>query len=341
MQPFAFLTSQGRARRLRKLALEALQQYDVEVARLRLVNNETNCTFRVDTIDGSTFALRVSVPEVHSKDEIEAEVAWQLAIARETDIPVALPLPSRSGDYVITAEAQGVPEERQCVLFGWLRGRPLEEVASPAGFHAFGALAARLHTHGAQYVRDAGTPLRILNALYPVEIPEMILDETTTGLFPPEGYALLLEMHAAVRRELEWLYSGKREAQLVHGDLQWWNVMAYRGHLQVIDFEDLRWAFPVQDIAITFHYTACSDNYQRLRDAFQAGYESVAPWPEMYPGQVELHMVHRALDLFNYVLASTLRYDRDLLESSVESFQTHHRETFNRWRSQFDERTYL
>ena len=331
------LTTQGRARRLRVLALEALKEYDLDIRRVRLVNNETNCTFRVDTVDGEVFALRVSLPEVHSFEEIEAEVEWQLAISRETDVPVAAPQPSRSGAFVVTAGARGVPEERHCVLFSWLRGRALEEVASPSSFHRFGALAARLHRHGATFEPRRPERIRRLDALYPFGDPEKILDEATARLFDPDSYATLREMRRASKRELDWLFDGDRSPQLIHCDLHWWNVVSYRGRLQAIDFEDLGWGFPVQDIAVTLYYTARTDEYPELREAFKAGYETVQPWPEMYPGQIELLMVHRAVDLFNFVLNSTYREDRELLDGFVQNIQTHHRSVFEVWRSQFDE----
>ena len=337
MQPFVLLTTQGRARRLRVLALEALKEYDLDIQRVRLVNNETNCTFRVDTVDGQIFAFRVSLPEIHSFEEIEAEVDWQLAISRDTDVPVAVPQPSRSGAYVVKAEAKGVPEERHCVLFSWLRGRELEDVASPSTFRRFGELAAKLHRHGATFEPRQRDHIRRLDALYPFGDPEKILEEATEKLFSPEGYATLRAMREASKRELDWLFGGERSPQIIHCDLHWWNVVSYRGRLQVIDFEDLGRGFPVQDIAITLYYTAQKDEYPELRKAFRTGYETVQLWPEMYPGQIELLMVHRAVDLFNFVLNSTYREDRELLDGFVESLQEHHSKFFEIWRSQFDE----
>ena len=62
MKSFSTLTVLGQARRLRTLALNALQSYDLDVARLRLVTNEFNGIFRVDTTDGQKFILRVTLP---------------------------------------------------------------------------------------------------------------------------------------------------------------------------------------------------------------------------------------------------------------------------------------
>ena len=42
--------------------------------------------------------------------------------------------------------------------------------------------------------------------------------------------------------------------RILHNDLHQWNVRIYRGRLSPIDFEDLMWGWPVQDIATTLYY---------------------------------------------------------------------------------------
>jgi Ser/Thr protein kinase RdoA (MazF antagonist) len=61
MRDFAGLTELGRARRLRPLALAALEEYDLAVRGLRLIDNGWNCVSRVETPDGP-LALRVTRP---------------------------------------------------------------------------------------------------------------------------------------------------------------------------------------------------------------------------------------------------------------------------------------
>lgn len=326
---------------MRALAFEALQHYDFEVARLRLVNNETNCTFRVDTTGGETYALRISLPDIHGYDEIEAEIDWLRGISHDTDIRVPAPVATRNGSFVVTAGAPGVPEERNCVLFSWVRGRELADVPTLEAFQDFGTLAARIHRHSAAFQPAHPASIRSLNTLYPLgDDREMIFEQSTAELFPETAYRRLLEMHAAAKRELEWLFNRGEVPQLLHGDFHWWNVMSYRGELRAIDFEDLAWGYPVQDVAISFYYFVGEPEYQERRQAFQFGYESVSPWPERYPGQIELHMVHRAIDLFNFVLGSTLRHDEKLVDHFVKRFQSDHARRFDIWRSEFKEEFY-
>ena len=111
MKPFAELTYRGRALRLRRMALAALEHYDLAVRRVRLVTNEMNGIFRVDTMDGQKYILRVTDPSgCHDLEEIRSEMMWLAALRRDTDLGVPEPLTTRDGALVTTVEVPGVPE---------------------------------------------------------------------------------------------------------------------------------------------------------------------------------------------------------------------------------------
>ena len=61
MKPYSILTVRGQARRLRSLSWKALQQYALNVASLRLVTNDINGIFRVDTTEGRKLILRAAL----------------------------------------------------------------------------------------------------------------------------------------------------------------------------------------------------------------------------------------------------------------------------------------
>ena len=63
MKAYTALTVRGQARRLRALAWDALRHYALDVRRLRLVTNDFNGIFRLDTAQGDRFILRITLPE--------------------------------------------------------------------------------------------------------------------------------------------------------------------------------------------------------------------------------------------------------------------------------------
>ena len=305
MKPFLALTPAGRARRLRALALNALRQYPLPVARLRLITNSCNGIFRVDTRAGEKWILRVTLPEGgHTRDHVVAEMDWLAALARDTDLSVPRPRPARDGALVVEASAPGVPEPRLCEVFSWVPGTDLGDHLTPANLEKLGELSARLHWHAATYQPPRALDLLRYDRVYP--FPEAVLLHDPAGLrrLPRALRARCRQAEAWAQAGVERLLAGGEPPRILHGDLHPWNVRVARGRLSPIDFEDLMWGWPVQDIATTLYYVETERRYPALRAAFTAGYRRVAPWPERYPGEVDAFIAARALDMLNFALTN-------------------------------------
>jgi Ser/Thr protein kinase RdoA (MazF antagonist) len=100
------------------------------------------------------------------------------------------------------------------------------------------------------------------------------------------------------------LYADPRGLRVVHNDLHPWNVKVYRGKVYALDFEDLAWGYPVQDIATIFYYLQGEEQENTLCAAFREGYIRHSKWPEQYPGQIDTFIASRGLMLTNYVVCS-------------------------------------
>jgi Ser/Thr protein kinase RdoA (MazF antagonist) len=303
MKAFHKLTNRGRALRLRRMALAALESYDLDVKRVRLVTNDLNGIFRVDSTDGRKHVLRVCQPEIgHSLEVIRSEMMWLAALRRDTDLGVPEPLTTREGELVTTVEVQGVPEPRHCVLFGWLPGPDLADRLTQKNLYKLGELAARLHEHAATFTPPPGFWIRTADSAFPFGEPVVLFDAAYRHLMPPARRGLFRRAVEQVQAALDRLYADPHGLRVLHYDLHQWNVKVYRGKLYALDFEDLMWGYPVQDIAITLYYFQDHEHYQALRESFRHGYTDHSSWPEQYPGEIEALMAGRALDLANFVL---------------------------------------
>jgi Ser/Thr protein kinase RdoA (MazF antagonist) len=303
MKPYSKLTERGQARRLRRLAWKALEQYELEVIRLSLVTNDMNGIFRVDTRAGEKWILRITLPEGgHNPDHVAAEMDWLSALGRETDLSVPRPLPARNGALVVEAGAPGVPESRLCTVFSWVRGTDLAEHLSPANIARLGKLMARLHAHALTYRPPAELSLLRFDRVFPFPEPVIFFDEYFSAFFPPERRAVYQQAIDWVQSAIDRLNAGGEPMRLLHGDLHQWNVRYFRGVLSPIDFEDLMWGWPVQDIATTLYYFLNSDTYPSMREGFQEGYTCYSSWPERYPGEIDAFIAARALGLANFIL---------------------------------------
>ena len=302
MKPYSELTVRGQARRLRNLAINALAQYDLEVARLRLVSNDMNGIFRIDTFDGRKFILRVTLPEGgHTLDHIIAEMDWLAALAQETILSVPRPLPAKNGSFVVDASAEGVPEARLCEIFTWVGGNDLSQDMSDSNIANLGELSARLHAHALTYHPPTGLALLRFDSVFPFPEPVVLFEEQFSSYFPKARRVVYGRAIEWAQDSIAQLKASGESMRIIHGDLHQWNVRNQHGVLSPIDFEDLMWGWPVQDIATTLYYFP-AESYQTLRTAFQSGYTRFGIWPERYTGEIDSFIAARGIGLANFIL---------------------------------------
>jgi len=302
MKQWEDLTRLGRARRLRSLARQALGSYDTHISSLRLLADETNTLFLARDQAGEGFVVRVGLggPIAHTFPEVQAETAWLAALARDTGLQVSRPVPDRRGRLVNRIGFAGVPEERNVVVFRWIGGTLLDDQLTPANLEAYGGLAASLHGHAGSYRPPEEAPLPHYDRLFPFDEPEVLFLPGREDLLPPDRRAVFAEAAARVEAAIDRLRT-REPMRLLHGDLHIWNVLVTRQGVAAIDFEDLMWGWPVQDLATALYYLQGRPDFDRIRTTFRTGYEQVAPWPEQTPGEIDTFMAGRALVLANDV----------------------------------------
>ncbi len=311
---------------MRRLALAALDHYDLTVNRISVVTYHLNVLYRVETTDGRRFALRISHPTWRDDVELRSELAWLLALARETDIGAHEPLPNRDGELITTVAVDGVPETRRAVLFTWAPGVQLAERLTDTYVEQMGVLSARLHEHGATFKPPAGFTTRRLDRLFPRGETNILFTPEFAHLFSPDRRAIFEEGIAVAQTELDRLFRSPEPPRVVHGDLHHENVLVHRGRLHPVDFEDIINAYPIQDIALTFYdfryYTdPTRHDYDKLCAAFQRGYTTRLAWPQEYANQINiLHLVRR-IWIANWVLQrEAVEHHAAFIERETERF---------------------
>ena len=85
-----------------------------------------------------------------------------------------------------------------------------------------------------------------------------------------------------------------------------------------IDFEDLAWGYPIQDIATTLSYFDNPKAKAAYWGPFKSGYSRYMPWPEEFSGQIETHIHIRDTMLANYVVSSKEPEDQAFAPGYVE-----------------------
>ncbi len=303
MKPFHELTNRGKLRRLRTLVTDVLPAYDLEVKKVRFFTKETNTMFQVATEAGERYVMRIYSDEETTLRENDAEMFWLDAIIRDTDIKVCEPVRRRDGGYISVACVDGVPEERRCVLFKWVPGRPLAENLTPYGYYQLGQTLAKLHDHAQRLnpLPASIQPKQWDKVFYYPDEPVIYNTAPYRQYFPPERIALLDEVILRADSLFQQLYADSDGKMLIHGDLHFWNVHVYRGELYMIDFEDVMLGYPIQDVAVTLSYGRDRPDYDDLRTAFREGYSSLRIWPGKGDSEIELLFAARTAMFINYV----------------------------------------
>jgi Ser/Thr protein kinase RdoA (MazF antagonist) len=320
---FASLSRGEQLSRLRRLGRTALARYGLEDARLTVQRYEHNTTFRVDARDGP-YLLRINRPRVHTPDTIGSEIAWLIALGRDTDLHVPEPVPAQDGSLLVVACDPGVPESRICVLLHWLDGRFLDQRLAPAHLSRVGALAGRLQEHATTW-RPASRFLRprVDTLTNEAKVDSMAPSAATARdrhqPTPDDGERALQLVEELVStddaalcaRALEVVWATTRTLAvetgavgLVHGDLHYENVLFHGGEARAIDFDDCGWGFHLYDLAVILSELEGRPRYDELRDALLDAYAQIRPLPEDHAVHLQALVVLRRMQILMWVVQS-------------------------------------
>lgn len=295
---FVDLPGRAQVNRLRVTAMRALKQYPLEVKNLHLLNHGFNTTFAVRTVSNQKFALRLNVNSRRSAAQINAEMTWLAALARDTDLRLPTPQPNKDGELLGSVHSPDLGRDLPAALFSWLPGKDLGGDATPAQMREVGRAAASLHAHARQFTLPTGA------SLISLERPLMDSPNNFSSESPhltPERREVIDATFARVESVLRSLFA--RETPMVlHADLHNWNLKWERGKLYVFDFDDSGIGVPMQDLAIAAYYLR---DQTHLEMALLEGYQTLAPLPAYIQPEYETILAGRNLVLWNDLLVNT------------------------------------
>lgn len=315
--PFEQLGRRSQIRRLRRLAEIALAAYDLPTARLILLKHRHNTTFRVDTVDGQRYVLRIHRAGTPTIESVGAEVAWLVALRRDTALEVPEPVATRAGPQLTLAAAPDVcPESARtyiCVLFRWLDGRKLNAGLAPAHLELAGELMARLQNHAAGFELPQSFARGRVDGLVEAArrladpfVPEVLdacqaLVADTLSVGEAETVTAVIERICSVR---EVLGEGPTTFGLIHADLHHHNLLFARGAVRAIDFDDCGFGPLLYDLAVPLAELQDRAGYPSLRAALLAGYRRVRPLPRAHEAHLDTFVALRRVQDALWVLAT-------------------------------------
>jgi len=284
---------------LRGLACAALRQQGVAVGRLRWMGQHSNDLFRCDTASGERLVVRVCLPGGRSDAELDAELAWLAALARDTDLTVPV---ARFSTRVAASE---LPDGGRCIAFGWVQGRPCGGRPSRRLVADLGRVIGMLHGHGARFRPPPGFTRPTLDIGYLTWAGTWHADQLARRPIDPAVRCVLTETAERVQTVLTGLGQDRAGYGLIHADLDLDNVLDHHGQARVIDFDDASWGHYALDLAI-----AADGIPGALRPVLLGGYQTVRPLPPGYDEHQAALLAARRLFLAIWHLANGLPDER-------------------------------
>ncbi len=316
LKPYKDLSKRGKARRLRNLAIKALASYDVQASDVQLAGLHTNALFRVRTANRTSYMMRIGEPGWRTDTDILSEAMWLQALNRDTDVGAPKPEPTRSGEFIVWASAEGVPEPRRCFLMSWVPGSQLEDRLTEENLFKMGVLFACLHEYSAGFSPPEGFTRRKMDTIYARGEEDVFFGDSYRDLFAAADRVILERTRDKVYQAFRELYADPTALRVIHNDLWHGNIKIYQGRLRPLDFEDTIWGYPVQDIAMALQdlmMDVKAEEFEALQSAFRQGYESRGQWPERYEGQIDTFRAGRMIWVANYVA----RFERKYLQEHI------------------------
>lgn len=319
MKAYEDLTPRGKLRRTGQIARAALEAFGFTEARLRLMVDTGNTTYRVKAVDpnpvgGSLYvdgcySLRLHQPGYQNEGAVDSELEWLYALS-EAGLPVPQPLATIEGELSVEVSVPGVPVARRCSLLRWVKGRMAAKPVRPWHMKAIGRLIAQLQNHASIWRPPPGFVRRHYdrNGLWG--------DDTGTGYtadevwpkIPRRFFEAFQEVTTRVEQVMEDWGKGPDVYGLIHADLGMEaNVLFHRGEARAIDFDDGGYGYWVYDLAIPLVDLEGDEALPTYRDALLEGYSEIRSIPEEQLEKLELFQAaFRALEIF-WGTASTMR----------------------------------
>jgi Ser/Thr protein kinase RdoA (MazF antagonist) len=295
---------------LLEIAGKALQFFPLEIKEISLINNEYNATFKVETNEGTQFALRINVNSPRSIANLKAEIAWVNFLTTDARVKVPHPIASSKGDYFVTFPHGDKGSELKCVLYSWLEGEELGDEPTPEQIRSLGAAMATLHLSSKDFELpiDAELP-DFKDPMWETE--DFLL--SAKSVLDLDARALVAQALEMIKLEIDALYR-EHAQQIIHADLHGWNVMWHNGEIAVFDFDDCGFGLPVQDLATAIYYLDTPEQDVALKE----GYASVAELPPYTESQMQMFMIQRRIILLNYLYETSNEEHRAMIPDYLE-----------------------
>lgn len=279
---------------------DLLAAYGLAGARLELINESENTTYRIEPVDGGRPAvLRLYRAGQRTHAQIRSELEWMEALRAQAAISTPQAIATRSGRRIAeVALPRGVT--RSCVLFEFLAGEEPPADALEPWFEQLGAICAGIHLHGRTWRRPPSFERPVLD--YEALIGSRAVWgswEQAPGLDASAVAALRRVSDQIARRLAEYGHAPDRFG-LIHGDLRLANLLADGTRIHVIDFDDCGSSWYLYDLSTSISLLEHLPAAESLVQAWLRGYQRLLPLTKVQMDMIRHLIMMRRLQVLSW-----------------------------------------
>ncbi|MGB3336996.1 MAG: phosphotransferase [Devosia sp.] len=248
----------------------------VEGGSARLINHSENQTFQIDTAGQVSFTLRLHRAGYQSQASVESELAWLMALRRDTALAIPEPVPGRDGRLLQSFDTPN--GKRLAVLFRYIEGHepPLDGNLSDL-FVTLGIYAATMHNHVTDWQRPPGFERPVWQAATILDSDAPWGDWRLAPGVNEWNRPILDRLGSALWLRLASYGTSEDRFGLIHADMRLGNLLVDGGRTTLIDFDDCGFCWFAYDFAAAISFHETNPVVPSLRAAWLEGYRSVRP----------------------------------------------------------------
>jgi Ser/Thr protein kinase RdoA (MazF antagonist) len=266
----------------------------------RLINHSENQTFLIETAGQGAFTLRVHRTGYQSRGSIESELAWLMALRRDTSLAIPEPVPGRDGQML---QRFDTPRgERLAVLFRFVEGQEPQPDSNLGDlFVTLGRYAATMHNHVTTWQRPEGFERQVWQAATILDADGPWGDWRLAPGVTDANRPVLDRLDSALWLRLAAYGTGADRYGLIHADMRLGNLLVDGGKVTLIDFDDCGFCWFAYDFAAAISFHETNPAVPALRAAWLEGYQTVRQLTQDDIGAIDSMVMLRRMALLAWI----------------------------------------
>ncbi len=304
MKPYEELTPAGKKRRLRILALLALEHYEIQITSLEYYMEQTNIFFSLTDNNGKKYALKIFREETTTLQDNLAEIFLLDEVKKNSELTIPNVIKTRDNQSIVVISSPFFDTPKRVAIYSWLDGVLFVNNETPERFYNLGAAVAKLHIATEHTAIPSDMNLRRWDNIFYFNGGKTVYKEKQYKHIIDDNFLKVMDFIVPYLNSRLEQYYRNSNLQIIHGDLNPWNVLINDEEIRFIDFEDNIIGLPFHDFGVMLFYYKYSNrlNYSEICEHFYKGYSSVKHLPAFTEYDIDLLITARFVNFFNIVL---------------------------------------